>query len=125
MPVTFEIEIEPQPKGRPRFTRLGKPYTPEKTRKYEAELRQKIKQKYKKPPFKKHIRLELTFYLTRKRTVKRQYPIVKPDLDNLIKAFLDAANGVLYEDDAQIVSLQAEKIYAPEEFKGSICVYFY
>lgn len=33
------------------------------------------------------------------------------DIDNLIKPVLDAANGVIWEDDCQIVSIVAKKIY--------------
>lgn len=36
----------------------------------------------------------------------------KPDTDNLIKAVLDALNGVAYEDDAQIVMIAARKCYS-------------
>lgn len=39
-------------------------------------------------------------------------PTKRPDLDNVVKAILDGANGVAIEDDAHIVSLSAEKIYA-------------
>lgn len=35
----------------------------------------------------------------------------KPDLDNLIKFYLDCANGILFEDDRYIVSLSAKKVY--------------
>lgn len=38
----------------------------------------------------------------------------RPDADNLAKAALDAGNGVLWADDAQIVRLVVEKRYAPE-----------
>lgn len=36
----------------------------------------------------------------------------KPDVDNLLKALLDALNGIAYADDAQIVKLSAQKVYA-------------
>ena len=42
---------------------------------------------------------------------KRPWPAVKPDLDNLAKGVLDAANGILWVDDAQIVQLSVEKQY--------------
>jgi crossover junction endodeoxyribonuclease RusA len=34
----------------------------------------------------------------------------KCDLDNLIKAFSDAANGILWEDDRQIVRIYAQMV---------------
>jgi Holliday junction resolvase RusA-like endonuclease len=36
----------------------------------------------------------------------------KPDIDNLIKFYLDAAKGVLYKDDAQVVKIFAKKLYS-------------
>lgn len=41
-------------------------------------------------------------------------PTVKPDLDNIEKALKDGLNGVLWKDDAQVVSVVKEKLYAPE-----------
>jgi Holliday junction resolvase RusA-like endonuclease len=38
----------------------------------------------------------------------------KPDLDNVAKAVLDALNGVIYEDDKQVIRLVAEKRYSFE-----------
>lgn len=35
----------------------------------------------------------------------------RPDLDNLVKYILDMGNGVLWEDDAQIIDLNCSKEY--------------
>jgi Holliday junction resolvase RusA-like endonuclease len=35
----------------------------------------------------------------------------KPDTDNCIKSVLDGANGVAYEDDAQVTTIRAYKRY--------------
>lgn len=36
----------------------------------------------------------------------------KPDLDNVAKAVLDACQGVIYQDDKQVIKLIAEKRYS-------------
>lgn len=36
----------------------------------------------------------------------------KPDLDNVAKAVLDAGNGVIYQDDKQVIRLVIEKRFA-------------
>jgi len=38
----------------------------------------------------------------------------KPDSDNLIKSVFDAANSVLWKDDAQVFRVEAEKIYSEQ-----------
>ena len=39
-------------------------------------------------------------------------PTVKPDIDNCLKVFMDAMNGIVYLDDKQIVSINCEKVYS-------------
>jgi Holliday junction resolvase RusA-like endonuclease len=38
-------------------------------------------------------------------------PCKKPDIDNIVKAYLDSMNGIVYKDDTQVVSLHATKVY--------------
>ena len=38
----------------------------------------------------------------------------KPDIDNLVKFYLDCSNGILFPDDRMIIQLQASKIYSKE-----------
>jgi len=41
--------------------------------------------------------------------------ISKVDVDNIVKAWSDALNGIVYLDDNQIVSIIASKKYGPED----------
>lgn len=43
-----------------------------------------------------------------------------PDLDNMIKFYLDTFNGVLYSDDKQIYSLNATKQWSHSAFEGYV-----
>lgn len=38
-------------------------------------------------------------------------PTTRPDLDNYVKLVMDALNGHAWEDDSQIISLKARKVY--------------
>jgi crossover junction endodeoxyribonuclease RusA len=40
---------------------------------------------------------------------------VKPDIDKLLRAVLDALTGICYEDDSQVMSVIAVKKYGPYE----------
>ena len=62
--------------------------------------------------------LELNFVFTRPKTVKRKgWKDTKPDLDNVIKACMDAlTNANVWEDDKQVCELTARKRWAePDE----------
>jgi|TARA_R100001530_G_scaffold121926_1_gene89430 Holliday junction resolvase RusA-like endonuclease len=41
-------------------------------------------------------------------------PISKPDIDNLIKFYLDAMTGSFWKDDAYICTIEASKIYSDD-----------
>lgn len=69
-------------------------------------------QNWNAPPSDKPIKLALTFILTRKKSVKRTYPTVKPDIDKLTRAIMDALTGVVYVDDGQVVMVVSEKQYS-------------
>ena len=57
------------------------------------------------------VKVEAVFYLTRKPSVKREYPTVPPDVDKLTRALLDACKAV-WTDDALVVRLEVSKKYA-------------
>lgn len=42
------------------------------------------------------------------------YHTSKPDIDNLVKGLFDAANGIVWKDDSQVVEVKAEKGYRNE-----------
>ena len=48
----------------------------------------------------------------------------KPDLDNLVKAVLDGCNKIVYEDDQQVYSIWAKKVYETWDVKPSTMISF-
>ncbi len=109
--ISLTLDIDPTPKGRPRFTRTGHVFTPKRTRDFETRLAWLARNQYKGKPLSGPIELRVTFYMRAPKKRVRTFPSVKPDLDNLIKC-KDALNGILWEDDAQIVRLNAQKVYS-------------
>ena len=57
------------------------------------------------------IKVEIDFIFSRPKSVQRAFPTVAPDLDKLIRAVLDGLTGVAYEDDSQVILIQATKTY--------------
>ncbi len=62
--------------------------------------------------------LVLLFQMPRGKTVKRELPHVRPDLDKLCRAVLDALEGIAYTDDGQVCRITADKRYARHDDPG-------
>lgn len=122
----FSVPGQPTGKGRPRVNTIThRAYTPQKTRAYESLVQESYK--YAALHQKRHsgpVRAEITaFYKipktwpsSRKRAAVAGEisPLIKPDLDNVAKAVLDALNGLAYTDDSSITELIVRKVYADE-----------
>jgi Holliday junction resolvase RusA-like endonuclease len=58
------------------------------------------------------IKMVLTFEFVKPKSSSRVHPTVKPDVDKLVRAVLDALTKAgIYHDDCQVVSLRARKSY--------------
>lgn len=121
----FIIHAVPKPKGRPRVTRSGHAFTPKSTREYEQLIVSEWEVQHgKTEPTKNPVAVRVRFYTpipkaTSNKARERmaaglEVPAKKPDIDNLLKAVLDALNGKAYQDDNQIVDILAEKRYSDE-----------
>lgn len=123
--VMFTVEGTPIGKGRPKFARRGNfvsTYTPTKTRDYEDLIRVAAKQAMgDAEPLKTAVAayIYITVPIPQSYPKKRfkaclegsERPCKKPDIDNIVKAYLDSMNGIVYDDDTQVVSLHSTKVY--------------
>ena len=122
---TFDIPWPPVAKGRPRVTlRAGKAhaYTPSGTRHGEAAIRYYLVSNGAKMYLPKvPLRVRLVFRCQRPISAPRRVvrPATRPDLDQMVKAALDSATGVLWPDDAALVEIVASKVYAEAGSSGS------
>lgn len=120
--ICLDLYGEPIAKIRPRFKRRGQfvsTYDPQE--KLKDGYSWQVKSQYRSPPLTCPIFLDVCFHMPiPKGTSKirqRQmcagliHHIKRPDLDNLVK-FLDYLNGIIFENDSQIVELRAKKIYS-------------
>ena len=119
------FEIEPVEQARPRATRMGRGirlYDPKKVSVYKKQLAMMCKFQYKQAPLAGPLKVEINFFRHVQSSVSKKErklrlsgshrPVVKPDTDNYIKSTLDGLNGLLWEDDNQIVDLIAHKYYS-------------
>lgn len=125
MHVTFMVEGTPVGKGRPKFARRGTfvtTYTPTKTRDYEDLIRDAAKQAMGsneplKTPVAAYIYITVPIPQSYSKSRSKaclegwERPCKKPDCDNILKAFFDAMNKIIYDDDSQIVEIYSKKVY--------------
>lgn len=121
---------EPIPQGRPRFTKTGHTYDPQRSRNYKQLVRFWVTQYLKKipgwKPFENALCVDLTFYMgipsswTKQKRIGASVGQIRPigkksnDADNLAKGVLDASTGLLWVDDAIITDLSIHKRYTGE-----------
>ena len=98
------IAIDAVPQGRPRFVN-GLAIDPPKSRKFKAKLALLIREQFHGEPSTAALCVHITFFRNFKTPTNRRYG----DIDNLIKAVLDACTGILWKDDSQIFELTAQK----------------
>jgi Holliday junction resolvase RusA-like endonuclease len=125
---SFIISGIPVAKGRPRLTTQGghaRAYTPAKTRRFETDVAEQARAAIgPMDPYCGPVELEAHFSLPiPKSWSKRERlaamegtkrPQGKPDIDNYLKALADGLNGIVYQDDCQIVSARISKSYGDE-----------
>lgn len=91
---SFFVPGIPVPKGRPRACRIGGRihiYTPKATARWEKEVSRVAMVNRPDAPIDGPVYVELVFVMPRPKTAKKRTShTVKPDLDNLEKAVLDA-----------------------------------
>ncbi|WP_050670494.1 RusA family crossover junction endodeoxyribonuclease [Luteipulveratus halotolerans] len=88
-----------------------------------------------RPPVDAPIELRIVFMIERPRghygtgrnagTLRASAPMrpaVKPDVDKLERAILDALTGVVYVDDGRVVDTHVSKIYAPEPTGAGVLI---
>lgn len=119
--VEITVEGIPVPQSRPRFTRAkGRPWS---NNRRVLAWKDRVASAYEVAEGKKYtcpVWLRCEFYFERPQSNKdlpqkdARHPLrpYTPDIDNLVKAVMDALNGYAYDDDRQIVVVEAVKYYA-------------
>jgi len=121
--VRFVVRGEPIPKGRPRVTKTGHAYTPQRTVVYEKLVRHSYIAQCGAFRFPDGSPIEITINgyfpvpksVSKRRAAKMQageYKTTRPDLDNIIKSITDGLNGLAFKDDSQICVINATKRYS-------------
>lgn len=120
---------DPVPQGRPRFSRSGHTYNPQRSADYRQWVRLNMinhVRKYAQKPLKKAVVLGIEFYMGipsswgKQKRMDAAQGLIRPtgkrsgDIDNLVKMIQDAGNGILWTDDSIITDLKVKKRYTAE-----------
>lgn len=128
MKIVIEIPGEPCSQGRPRFARRGNfvvAYDPTKSKNWKATAQVHMiavmDSLAASKPFTGPLSVRVTARFTCPKTdFRKRYPrferwhAKRPDAENIAKAVLDAATGVVYGDDSQVAYLTVLKRIAAQ-----------
>lgn len=113
-PVYFNVVGLPRPKQSFQYSSRGGGFTPARVKDWQnlvsAEAGRAMidRDKLAGP-----ITAEIDFYLPNRS---------RRDLDNLSKGVLDAMNGLVYDDDCQVIDLHLRKFFDSEEYGCTVTV---
>ena len=117
MTITFRylVPVKVKPKGRPRFNgRIA--YTDKTTRDFERDVKNIVKNLFElDQPLSTPLYVKIEIFFTRPKKPTHKYPS-RGDCDNLFKSVADACNGILWNDDSQIVNMSCSKSWADEDY---------
>lgn len=105
---TMIYEGKVRGQGRPRFRRNGKAYETAQDRAYKKALAEAYKEQsgvwFGEAELVAVVEVERALPKSRPKRVTSEPDTFKPDADNIIKAVLDALNGVAFVDDKQVTA---------------------
>lgn len=128
--IIFTVFVRPEPQGsvraftpkgwkRPILTSDNKDLKSFRQEIAKEGIRARIKAGFHELMFEKHEPVEVTlrFFFQRPPSApkKRTCHVVRPDADKCIRGCLDALTGIVWQDDSQVVRIQAEKHYGLPE----------
>lgn len=120
--LTFSVAMTPQPQGSARAFVVGKRaiVTTDNTRLRDYRQAVAWSAQAARPvgwtPIVGPADVSIAFTILRPKSTprRRTFPTTRPDLDKLVRAVLDALTGIAFVDDAQVVTIAAEKRYGAE-----------
>ncbi len=127
--IFFTYNIEPVAWQRVQRNRFGSTFVPAKTKNFKSTVQKmteiQIKENYSHHDFfryhkKDAMSIEISFVFTRPKKPVNPYP--RQDIDNCAKGVLDALNGVVFEDDKQVMELNLTKRYTVDGESAHIAV---
>jgi len=120
----LNIKINAVPASRPRISKWGTYYGKKYTA-FRKEAPLAIKEAIQKEgvslkdlPLTQTLECEFIFSIQQPKKTKLDYP--RCDVDNLLKGIQDSLEGILFENDNQIVSVKGKKQWAPKHTTPSI-----
>jgi len=129
MKIKLEFDVKPMAKQSFRTTRTGNKYLDASVIKYRKAIRnmaisQMRNQKAERIEGAVNMNIIYAFRRPKSLSKKERNEIdggknipktTKPDIDNLTKAILDALNGIVWKDDAQVAQINIQKIWSAKD----------
>ena len=131
MILNIRIDEKPRAMPRPRFTKSGIAYYPAEIKYHKKDVSTIIKnaihkQQWKQPDKKTPLFVQMDFIhprVKRLRTKERTYKTTKPDIDNIVKMYMDCCTTAqVWNDDNQVCKLIVNDYYAAIDEKEHVII---
>jgi Holliday junction resolvase RusA-like endonuclease len=113
----LDLNIEPTPCPRPRVGRHGA-YYPSRYRNWKSSFRNLVSRAAPDVPIRGPVSAVIRLLVRRPRKTSLGWP--KPDVDNYAKSVMDGLNGIVWEDDSQVIELRVVKAWAAPNETGKV-----
>lgn len=117
----ISLDLFGDPVGKMRAGRRGRcSYDPQE--KLKEGYKWQVRSQYREEPLRQPVAIEAIFMMPIPKSTSKvkqramlngtYHHIVKPDVDNILKFYLDVLNNLVVKDDNQVVEVRARKIYS-------------
>ena len=119
----FDVDGEPIPQGSMRSPKAGVVlHSNARLAGWRNTVSGEARKGYSGKPWDGPVSVSLTFRVKAPVRTRDAFASKKPDLDKLIRACLDAMDGIFYVNDSRVVSIDAVKVYADGAMKPGVQV---
>lgn len=120
---SFFIPGRPVPWARTRVGHAGSFFTPTKQRLYKLSCASIFSRRVR-DPIEGPVAVVIRVQLMRPKSNKTLLPATRntSDVDNWAKMILDAGNGIVWKDDAQVIALEVSKVWVIDEKAEGVLV---
>lgn len=119
---TWTFDINPIAASRPRVSKYGHAYFTGPYKEFRGLMEALVADRFTDTPLYQDVSLEVEVVCRVKKPKTTKLTCPRGDVDNFAKSVLDSFNGIIWDDDKNIVRLIVQKEWAAEGTEGNFSI---